>query len=73
MARKKTLREQIQEHGDRRRLALAEADAELEEILKLAPKAIADEDLSVLELSKVGAVSRPTLYKRLDLKDSAAS
>jgi hypothetical protein len=60
------MRARIAEHGDRRREALEIADNAKEEILKLAPAAL-KAGINVKELAELGAVSRPTLYSRLEL------
>jgi hypothetical protein len=58
------LRAAITAHGDRRRAALATAETELDEIAKLAPRALAA-GMTKVELSAIGAVSRPTLDAKL--------
>ncbi len=60
-----SLRKQLRDHGERRRRALDEGSLQLEEIIKLAPEAI-DAGISLREIGKLGDVSRPTLYARLE-------
>ena len=64
---KDTLARELQEIGDRRRQALADADQELERALRLAPAAL-KKGISVKRVAELAAVSRPTLYARLGLR-----
>lgn len=67
MAKRDDIRARIQAHGERRAAALATADAELDQVIALAPAAL-EAGLTVKELAELGGTSRPTLYARLGLK-----
>jgi len=54
-------RAELRELGERRRAALAEADAALRRVEELLPGALAA-GLSMSEIATLSAVSRPTLY-----------
>ena len=58
------MRERIRAHGDARREALAQADAELDAVVQLVPSALAL-GLTKVELAQLGAISRPTLDAKL--------
>jgi transcriptional regulator with XRE-family HTH domain len=53
---------ELQAAGDRRELALHEADVQLERIARLLPNAL-QAGLSLSEIARVTRVSRPTLYE----------
>lgn len=53
--------DELRELGERRRAALAEADAALRRVQELMPGAL-DAGVSLSEVAKLSAVSRPTLY-----------
>ncbi len=54
-------REELRELGKRRRAALAEAQAVLNQVEELLPEAL-HAGLSLSEIARLSAVSRPTLY-----------
>ncbi len=56
------LRARIAAHGDRRREALAAAERELNAMRELLREAL-DAGVPIAELSRLAAVSRPTLYE----------
>ena len=53
--------DELRELGEHRRAALAEADAALRRVEDLLPGAL-DAGLTITEVAKRSAVSRPTLY-----------
>ena len=55
-------RRELRELGERRRAALAEADAALRRVEELLPEA-RDLGLRMSEIAALSAVSRPTLYE----------
>jgi hypothetical protein len=61
------LREQLREHGDRRRDALDAAAVTLEEVLQLAPAAM-EAGITVPEIGRLSQVGRRTLYDRLQIE-----
>lgn len=61
MARGGPYIDELRELGERRRAALEEADSVLRRVQELLPGAL-DAGLTITEVAKLSAVSRPTLY-----------
>lgn len=67
---RRAITEELAAIGERRRQALAAAEAELAAILERAPAAL-EAGLTLKDVAALGAVSRPTLYARTGLRSPA--
>lgn len=70
MDERRRIADELAAIGQRRRQALAAAEAELAAIVERAPAALAA-GLTLKDISTLGAVSRPTLYSRTGLRSPA--